>query len=203
MANKYDLIVIGGGIVGLASAYKIAARHPGLRILLLEKERQLAVHQTGHNSGVIHSGVYYKPGSSKARNCVEGRKQLVAFAREHGIAHDICGKIIVATEESEIPALDRIHGNGVANGVEGIRKVDPAQIREIEPNCAGLQGVWVPCTGIIDFVAVAEKLAALLRTRFRGEVLSGHGVVRATQDGSGVEVVTGAGTYAGGHLIAC
>lgn len=203
MSGKYDVIVVGGGIVGLASAFKIAGRHPNLKVLALEKEHRLATHQTGHNSGVIHSGIYYKPGSAKARNCVEGRKALVEFAREHGIAHDICGKIIVATEQEELPALERIFQNGVANGVEGIRKVDAAGIREIEPHCVGLEGVWVPCTGIIDFVAVAEKLAILMKGRFKGEVLSDHEVLEATQDDHGIEVTTGRGTFRAGYLVAC
>jgi len=203
MADRYDLIVIGGGIVGLASAFKIAGRHPDLRVLALEKESRLAAHQTGHNSGVIHSGIYYKPGSAKARNCVEGRKALVEFAREHDIAHEICGKIIVATEELELPALEKIYQNGLANGVEGLRKLDTAGIREIEPHCAGLEGVWVPCTGIIDFVAVAEKLAILLKGRFKGEVLSDHDVVGATQDDRGVEVITSRGRFRSQYLVAC
>ncbi|MGA2323488.1 MAG: L-2-hydroxyglutarate oxidase [Sedimentisphaerales bacterium] len=159
----FDIAIIGGGIVGLATAYKIALNHPRLRIAVLEKEPTLAGHQTGHNSGVIHSGLYYKPGSAKARTCTDGRKQLVAFAGQYGIPHEICGKIIVATSEKEMPNFERIFNNGIQNGIEGIAKINPAQIKQIEPYCAGIAGIKVPCTGIIDFVAVVNKLAELIQ----------------------------------------
>ena len=159
----FDVTVIGGGIVGLATAYKIAVSYPRLRTAVLEKEPTLAGHQTGHNSGVIHSGLYYKPGSAKAMTCTDGRKQLVAFAKQYGIPHEICGKIIVATNQKELPGLERIFNNGVQNGIEGIEKITPAQIKQIEPYCAGIAGIKVPCTGIIDFVAVANKLAQLIQ----------------------------------------
>jgi len=161
--NDFDIAIIGGGIVGLATAYKIATSHPRLRIAVLEKEPTLAGHQTGHNSGVIHSGLYYKPGSAKARTCTDGRKQLVAFARQYGIPYEICGKIIVATSEKEMPNFERIFNNGIQNGIEGVAKISPAQIRQIEPHCAGIAGIKVPCTGIIDFVAVVNKLAQLIQ----------------------------------------
>jgi L-2-hydroxyglutarate oxidase LhgO len=159
----FDITIIGGGIVGLATAYKIATSHPRLRIAVLEKEPTLAGHQTGHNSGVIHSGLYYKPGSAKARTCTDGRKQLVAFAKQYGIPHEICGKIIVATKEKEMPNFERIFNNGIQNGIEGLEKINPAQIKQIEPYCAGIAGIKVPCTGIIDFVAVVNKLAELIQ----------------------------------------
>ena len=130
---------------------------------MLEKEPTLAGHQTGHNSGVIHSGLYYKPGSAKARTCTDGRKQLVAFAKQYGIPHEICGKIIVATSQKELPGLERIFNNGIQNGIEGVEKINPAQIKQIEPYCAGIAGIKVPCTGIIDFVAVVNKLAELIQ----------------------------------------
>jgi L-2-hydroxyglutarate oxidase LhgO len=161
--TDFDVTVIGGGIVGLATAYKIATSHPRLGIAVLEKEPTLAGHQTGHNSGVIHSGLYYKPGSAKARTCTDGRKQLVAFAKQYGIPHEICGKIIVATSEKEMPNFERIFNNGIQNGIEGIAKTSPAQIKQIEPYCAGIAGIKVPCTGIIDFVAVVNKLAELIQ----------------------------------------
>ncbi len=163
MENQvYDIAVIGGGIVGLASAYKIQQAHPQLRIVLLEKEARLAMHQTGRNSGVIHSGIYYTPGSYKAKNCVEGRRQLVAFAEKYGIDHDVCGKIIVATDEAELPHMERIYNNGQQNGVEDLRKINADEIREIEPYCEGIAGIWVGCAGIIDYVGVAQKLAELI-----------------------------------------
>ena len=159
--TDFDVTVIGGGIVGLATAYKIAVSYPRLRIAVLEKEPALAGHQTGHNSGVIHSGLYYKPGSAKARTCTDGRKQLVTFARQYGIPHEICGKIIVATSQKELPGLERIFNNGPQNGIDGLEKINPAQIKQIEPYCTGIAGIKVPCTGIIDFVAVVNKLADL------------------------------------------
>jgi len=147
-----DIIVIGGGIVGLASAYKLHIRFPGLRILVLEKENEVAAHQTGHNSGVIHSGLYYKPGSYKAKNCVDGRRELVQFAKEHKIPHDVCGKIVVATNESELPFLNKVFDRGLQNDVEGIEKITPDKIKEIEPFC----------TGIIDYSDVARKYVELI-----------------------------------------
>ncbi len=164
----YDVVVLGGGIVGLAAAYKINTAFPGLRVLVLEKEKELAAHQTGHNSGVIHSGLYYKPGSYKAKNCVDGRRELVGFAKEHKIPHDICGKVIVATATSELPHMNRVFNNGLQNGVEGIEKIGPDKIKELEPFCTGIGGIWVPCTGIIDFAAVCRKYAELIRVKFPG-----------------------------------
>ena len=133
--NNFDVIVIGGGIVGLASAYKLNVHHPHLKICVLEKESAVAAHQTGRNSGVIHSGIYYKPGSYKAKNCVDGRRELVQFAREHNVRHDVCGKIIVATQEKELQHMERVYNNGIQNGVEDLEKITAAQIKEIEPFC--------------------------------------------------------------------
>ena len=160
----FDITIIGGGIVGAASAYKIQKNHPDLRILLLEKEQRLAAHQTGHNSGVIHSGIYYQPGSYKAKNSVNGRKQLVEFAKEHAVDHDVCGKVIVATEQHELPFLDEVLRRGHENGLSDIRKISAAEIKEIEPYCEGIGGVWVGEAGIIDFVGVTETLAKLIRS---------------------------------------
>lgn len=164
----YDVIVVGGGCVGLASAYKINLHHPEWKILVLEKENKVATHQTGRNSGVIHSGLYYKPGSYKAKNCVDGRRELVAFAKEHKIDHDVCGKIIVATHPAELPHLSKVFNNGLQNGVEGIEKISSEKIKEIEPFCTGIEGIWVPCTGIIDYVALSEKLAEIIGQQFNG-----------------------------------
>ncbi len=162
MSDKvYDITIVGGGIVGVATAYKVQKQFPKLNILLLEKETQLANHQTGRNSGVIHSGLYYKPGSYKAKNCVAGRRELVQFAKDHKVAHDVCGKVVVATDESELPFLEKIFNNGIANDTEGIEKIDGNKVKEIEPFCEGIAGIWVPCTGIIDYVGTTNKLAEL------------------------------------------
>jgi L-2-hydroxyglutarate oxidase len=161
MDNKiFDVAIVGGGIVGAATLYKLQKANPALHILLVEKEKKLADHQTGNNSGVIHSGIYYKPGSLKAVNCVNGRKELVAFARENGVSHDVCGKLIVATRESELPHMEKIFQNGIENGIEDMRKVTAAEITEIEPHCRGIAGIFVGCTGIIDFRTATEKMAA-------------------------------------------
>ena len=157
--NIYDIGIIGGGIVGAATFYKLQKAFPDLKIILFEKENKLASHQTGNNSGVIHSGLYYKPGSLKAKNCVSGRHELVKFANEYNVKHDVCGKVVVATEESEFKFMDQIFENGIANKTEGIEKINQKQIKEIEPSVNGIAGIWVPCTGIIDFVGATNKMA--------------------------------------------
>ncbi len=202
--KKYDIIIIGGGIVGLASAYKINLRYPDKKILVLEKEKEVAAHQTGHNSGVIHSGIYYKPGTYKAKNCVDGRRELVEFAKEHKIAHDICGKIIVATNASELPYMAKVYNNGIANGVEGIEKIDTAKIKEIEPFCTGIEGLWVPCTGIIDYRDVARKYMEMIHTKFAGsKVVTGTEVTGFTKYPDYTTAVTRKGNYDGRYIISC
>ncbi len=164
MENKiFDIAIIGGGIVGAATFYRLQQHHPDLKMLLLEKESQLAAHQTGHNSGVLHSGIYYKPGSLKAKNCVRGREELVAFAKENRISHDVCGKVIVATRESELPYLEKIFKTGLENGLPDIQKISSKEIKAHEPFCEGIAGIWVPYTGIIDYVAATEKMVELAR----------------------------------------
>ena len=150
-ANAYDIVIVGGGIVGAATLYQLQQRYPDRSMLLVEKEAELADHQTGNNSGVIHSGLYYPPGSLKAKNCVEGRRALVRFAQEHKVPHDVCGKVVVAVESSELPMLEKIHGIGQQNEIEGLERIDGDQLREIEPHCKGVGALWVPCTGIIDY----------------------------------------------------
>jgi L-2-hydroxyglutarate oxidase LhgO len=200
----YDVIIVGGGIVGLASAYKLNLKFPDKRILVLEKESGVAAHQTGHNSGVIHSGIYYKPGSYKAKNCVDGRRELVAFAKEHKIPHDICGKIIVATKESELAHMHKVFKNGQENGVEGIEMIDAAKIKEIEPFCSGIEGIWVPCTGIIDYAAVAEKYKELIENKFENsKVLTGEEVIDFQKNTETTLVITKKNKYESKFIITC
>src|SRR5436309_4567024 len=144
MTGQYDLAIIGGGIVGLATAYQILRRKPGIRLAVLEKEPELASHQSGHNTGVIHAGIYYRPGSLKARLCREGKAALERFADEHGIPHRRCGKLIVALEESELGRLASLRERGIANGVEGLEEIGPGRMREIEPQCAGIRALYSP-----------------------------------------------------------
>lgn len=204
MNNNADIIVIGGGIVGAATAYKLASYFSHKTIFLLEKEKQLSLHQTGKNSGVIHSGIYYKPGSYKAKNCVAGRRELVAFAQEHHIPHDICGKIIVATHESEMAHLNKVYQNGLANDVEGIEIITDKQIQEIEPHCRGIKAIWVPCTGIIDFPAATRKMAEIVQQKnSTNKILSEHEVINIIQDDNIVRIVTNKGTYTAKHVVVC
>lgn len=202
--TDFDIVVIGGGIVGLASAYKITLSHPNIRIAVLEKEDKLAAHQTGHNSGVIHSGLYYQPGSNKAKTCAKGRKELVSFAKKHRIPHEICGKIIVATNQKELPNLERIYNNGQENKIEGIDKITPDQIKEIEPFCEGITGIRVACTGIIDFVKVAEKLAELIVTKGNSnKVLTGHEVTGFDKHDFYINVLTNQDNFSTKYIINC
>lgn len=159
---KYDVAIIGGGIVGLATAYQIQKLKPGTSVVILEKENSEAKHQTGHNSGVIHSGLYYKPGSLKATNCIRGYNMLLDFAQEHNIPYDLCGKVVVATKQSELPELDKLYARGVENGLEGLEWLDAAQIKEREPHVKGIKGIFVPQTGIIDYGKVAKKYREII-----------------------------------------
>ncbi|MEZ4923331.1 MAG: L-2-hydroxyglutarate oxidase [Crocinitomicaceae bacterium] len=188
-STLYDIAIIGGGIVGAATLYKLQTRNPDLKIILIEKEDHLAAHQTGHNSGVIHSGLYYKPGSLKAKNCVKGRHELVAFAKEYGVDHDVCGKVVVATKESELPFMNKIFENGIANNTEGIEMISAAQIKEIEPHVVGIGGIWVPCTGIIDFVGATNKMAEVaLAKQSASKVVLGEEVI-AIEEKDGNHVI--------------
>ena len=187
--RQCDVAIIGAGIVGLAVGLDLVRRIAGTRLLVLEKEQEVAAHQTGHNSGVIHSGLYYKPGSLKARLCVEGAAAMVRFCREYGIPHEVCGKVVVATEEHEIPQLRELLHRGQTNGLQGLRELDPDQIREIEPYCAGARGIYVPSTGITSFKLVAQQYAALIREA-GGEILFGHAVERIAHESSCLRIPT-------------
>jgi len=163
--ETYDITIVGAGIVGLATAYHLSQSCPGLKVAIVEKENKPAAHQTGHNSGVIHSGIYYKPGGSKALNCRRGYRYLLDFARQHDIPHEVCGKVIVATYDWELPALQRIFETGQANGLKGIRMISAAECREIEPHVQALQAIWVPQSGIIDYAAVTRKYLEIAQER--------------------------------------
>lgn len=200
----YDVAIIGGGIVGAATFYKLQKQNPGLNIVLIEKEKRFADHQTGNNSGVIHSGLYYKPGSLKAENCVKGRHELVAFAKEHNVAHDVCGKVVVATKESELPFMDKIFNNGIANNTEGIEKITGEQVKDHEPFVEGIAGIWVPCTGIIDFRGATEKMVEIAEGMNEGsKAILGEEVI-AIEKGEGRNtVVCASSKYEAKHLIFC
>lgn len=200
----YDVAIIGGGIVGAATFYKFQSRYPDLSIVLIEKEKGLANHQTGNNSGVIHSGLYYKPGSLKAKNCVAGRHELVAFAKEHHIAHDVCGKVVVATDPSELPHMDKIFQNGLANNTEGIEMIDANRVKEIEPYVESIGGIWVPCTGIIDFRGATEKMAEIaLSMQSKSAMKLGHEVIAIERSEETTKVITNKGIIEAKYLIFC
>ena len=201
---SFDIVVIGGGCVGLATAYKINTRYPHLKIAVLEKENRVSAHQTGRNSGVIHSGIYYKPGSYKARNCVDGRRELVAFAKEYGIQHDICGKVIVATQEDELAHMNKVYQNGIANGVEDIRLITTQEIKDIEPYCEGIAGIWVGCTGIIDYAGFTKKLAELLEQKFEGSKLFLNTEAKDfIKEGSKTIIKTNRQNFEAKYIVAC
>ena len=160
-----DIVIVGGGIVGLATAYHLTEKYPDKKILVLEKEDEVAHHQTGNNSGVIHSGLYYKPGSLKAKNCIDGYHMMIQFCDEHKIPYDLCGKVVVATDKSELGRLRDLFDRGRENGLEGLEMLDQARLKEIEPHLAGLQGIRVPQTGIVSYKQVCQKLAEIITQR--------------------------------------
>jgi (S)-2-hydroxyglutarate dehydrogenase len=203
MNDKHcDIAIIGAGIVGLAVGLQLTRKNPDLKVIVLDKENEVASHQTGHNSGVIHSGLYYKPGSLKARLCVEGSAAMIQFCKEHAIPYDVCGKIIVATEEREIPNLNELLRRGRANGVSGLRELNAEQIHEIEPNAAGLRGIHVPTTAITDFKIVSGKYAELIK-KDGGEVLTGSGVTRIVRDADGIVLETTSGAIHARFAVNC
>jgi L-2-hydroxyglutarate oxidase len=202
MGSRYDVIVIGGGVVGLGVGLEITRRFPHLRLLVLEKENRVARHQSGHNSGVIHSGVYYKPGSMKARLCVTGAAAMVEFCREHGIAHEVCGKVIVATREDELPGLEELRRRGEANGLSGLRMIGPEELREIEPHASGLGALVVPSTGITDYAAVCRKYAELISAG-GGTVLTSAAATGVRRGTGEIVVESSKGAFSTTALINC
>jgi (S)-2-hydroxyglutarate dehydrogenase len=199
---NYDAVIVGGGIVGLATTRRLQEQRPGLRLLLVEKESRLAAHQTGNNSGVLHSGLYYQPGSEKAKLSVSGLQQMLAFCREHGVAHEQCGKIVVATDESELPRLENLRQRGNANGLQGLRRLTPEQIREIEPHAAGIAALYVPQEGIVDYPAVCEKLGELIR-QDGGEIRLNTRAGKLVPTADGWTVETGAGEFNARFVVTC
>jgi L-2-hydroxyglutarate oxidase LhgO len=201
VTDRFDVAVIGGGIVGLATAHRLLLDRPALRVVLLEKEPELATHQTGHNSGVLHAGLYYPPGSKKASLCREGKLALESFAAEHGIPFERCGKLVVAVDENELPRLAALKERALANGVE-IEEVGPERIREIEPHAAGVRALWSPSTGIVDFHRVALTLADEVRKR-GGEIRTRAGVTAIRVLPGELALETPAGSVRADNAIAC
>ncbi len=202
MTQSADLAIIGGGIVGLATALALTEANPRLRLIMLEKEAKIASHQTGHNSGVIHSGIYYKPGSLKARTCVDGARRMKQFCDIHGIKWEACGKVIVATDERELPRLSSIYERGQANGLSGLKMLTAEEVREHEPNCRAVRAIHVPETGIVDYVQVAGKMADLIQQR-GARILTGAGVTAIRRRGSALALETAQGAVEARYLVNC
>lgn len=199
---RYDSIVVGGGIVGLATALNLIQSKPNHKVLVLEKEGELAMHQTANNSGVIHSGLYYKPGSLKAKNCIRGYELLIRFCEQQGIPFELCGKIVVATEEKEIPLLKNLFDRGEQNGLKDFRMLRAEELKEYEPHVTGVAGFFVPQTGIVDYKKVAEKYGEVIR-KAGGEIRVNHKITDIRLQSSGVTVVTNGGTFESKLVINC
>ena len=199
---RYAYVIVGGGIVGLAVARTLLLRQPGCRLALFEKEGAVALHQSGHNSGVIHSGIYYRPGSRKALTCRRGYELLLDFCRQHEVPHEVCGKLIVATEERESFFLAELQRRGEANGLTGLRRLGPEEIREIEPHVAGVAGLHVPQTGIVDFRLVSERLRDEI-VKLGGEVRTGEEVIGLWQGIDEVQVETFQESFIASRVVSC
>jgi L-2-hydroxyglutarate oxidase len=200
--RPWDVAIVGAGILGLATARELLRRTPGARVLVLERERQLALHQTSHNSGVVHAGIYYAPGSLKARLCTEGRRALYDYCDEHGVAYEKCGKLIVAVVSSELRALDELERRGRANGVPGLRRLGPDELRELEPHAQGIAALHSPATGIVDFAAVARALAREVEA-LGGTIQTGVAVRRLGRVRGLTLVETSVGEIAAARAVAC
>jgi L-2-hydroxyglutarate oxidase len=201
MSSTFDVAIIGGGIVGTATGMALV-RRPGVRVVILEAESAVAAHQTGHNSGVIHSGLYYKPGSMKAINCVEGRQAMYRFCEEHGIAHDRCGKLVVATEPSQLTALDELERRGLANGLAGLRRLRAEELKDYEPAVTGIAGLFVPETGIVDYTAVTQAFARIV-SEAGGDVRTSARVSRVLRRNGTLVLKTAQGPVEAKALINC
>lgn len=199
---NYDIVIIGAGLVGLATAYQTKLKNPDSKILILEKEKDVSLHQSGHNSGVIHSGIYYKPGSLKAKNCIEGYNSVINFAKEYGIKYDLCGKIIVATSQEELPLLDNIYKRGIDNGLDNLQYLSREEFREIEPHCEGVKAIKVPQTGIIDYPGVAKKIKELFEG-LGGEVRFNNEVNGIINKGSEIIIKTNNSEFKTKKLVSC
>ncbi len=200
--SQLDVVIVGGGIVGLSTAYSLLTNNPALKLVVLEKEASLGAHQTGHNSGVIHSGLYYKPGSLKAKNCIDGYAKLLQFCREHDVPHEICGKIVVALSEQERSQLEMLRQRGEQNGLTGIHRLSKTEIIEIEPHCTGIDGLFVPQTGIVDYSAVVMRLAERIQN-FGGEILTSSEVIEIKESSNTVLVCTKQQQFTTRVLITC
>jgi (S)-2-hydroxyglutarate dehydrogenase len=202
-STEYEVVIIGGGIIGLSTAMQLLRLYPRAgKIAVVEKEPELATHQTGHNSGVIHSGIYYRPGSWKSQFCVGGVRKLLQFCEENEIEYEQCGKVIVATDESELGRLQNLHERGVANGVEGLELIGPERLKEIEPHASGIKALWSPQTGIIDYVRVASAYAM----RFQqdgGDIYASAPVQKITNSSDSLTIETSRGTLRARHIINC
>lgn len=202
MDRRFDVIIAGGGIVGLATAYTMLKRDSGLRLLLIEKEAGVSRHQTGNNSGVIHSGIYYKPGSLKATNCIKGYKMLLNFCDENDVPYDICGKVIVATDETEIPAMMTLYERGNENGLDGLKILNETELKELEPYVTGVKGIFVPQTGIIDYKVVSNKIYENI-LMLGGKVIFEERLTMIKEHDDSVEIRTNKNYYTANKLITC
>jgi (S)-2-hydroxyglutarate dehydrogenase len=199
---SFDLAVIGGGIVGLSVALEAVRRFPSLRVGVVEKEEGVARHQTGHNSGVIHSGVYYKPGSLKAKNCVAGAAAMIRFCQDHGLPYEVCGKVIVAIDQSEMAGLKELQQRGLANGVPGVEMIGVERLRELEPHCTGIAALHISSTGIVDYKAVAGKFAEIIGSR-GGHILTNYEVSAIKRDSRGIVLETNRGAVEAAWVANC